>query len=281
MSRCTRPLTLFALAGILCAISGCDRQPDAAETSVAPIRSAEAEEPAASEDAGQGNGYAFHIRYPQLPSDWDALGQTLRTYAGKQKKDLIAARAAEDNTNAPPYSLDLEFNIARRTAEFVSVLANGSAYTGGAHPAPIAASFNLCTGSGRLIGLSDLFTNADGALQALSAESRRQLEGRYEARLRDTTPAKDIAAALKGMHERVERGTEPTAASFAVFLVDGLEAKAIGLTLIFPPSQVAADADGTQQVEVPAQVFYALLKPEYRDAFQIDTEADQLAPGVR
>jgi hypothetical protein len=281
MSRCTRPLLLFALAGVLCASGGCDRQPAALEPSVTPISSAEAEEPAASEDAGQGIGYAFHIRYPQLPSDWDALAQALRTYAGKQKRDLIAARAAEDDTNAPPYSLDLEFVVSRRTAEFVSVLANGSAYTGGAHSAPIAASFNLCTGSGKLIGLSDLFADVDGALRALSAESRRQLEGRYEARLRDTTPAKDLAAALTGMHDRVERGTEPTPASFAVFLVDGLEAKAIGLTLIFPPDQVAADADGTQQIEVPAQVFYALLKPEYRDAFQIDTEADQLAPGVR
>ena len=82
------------------------------------------------------------------------------------------------------------------------------------------------------------------------------------------------------MREAVERGTEPVPANFSVFLVDGLETKAIGLTLIFPSYQVASYADGAQQVEVPAKVFYALLKPEYSDAFQIDTEAAKLAPGA-
>jgi hypothetical protein len=34
-------------------------------------------------------------------------------------------------------------------------------------------------------------------------------------------------------------------------------------------------------VEVPAKVFYDLLKPEYKNAFAIDTEANKPAQGVR
>jgi len=134
---------------------------------------------------------------------------------------------------------------------------------------------------GKLIALSDLFSDAGAALDALSREARRQLEGRFDAKLHETLPEKDQGGALKAMHDWVERGTEAKAENFAVFLVDGLDAKAIGLTLIFAPYQVASYADGTQQVEVPAKVFYKLLKPEYSDAFQIDTEAEKLAPGVR
>jgi hypothetical protein len=274
----SRLLVLACLSGL---VAGCDRAPSASPGVSPPIRIASAQEAAADEDAGKGNGYAFHIRYPRLPSDWQALTDALRGYANARKKELIDSTLADEGANAPPNNLDLEFNIARRTVDFVSVLANGSLDSGGAHPAPVVASFNLHTDDGKVLTLSDLFTDGTAALGALSNEARRQLEGRYEAKLRETTPARDQAAALTAMHDWVRRGTEPTAANFAVFLVDGLEAKAIGMTLIFPPYQVASFADGTQQVEIPAKVFYQLLKPEYRDSFQIDTEADKLAPGVR
>lgn len=260
-------------------IAGCDQAPPAVS---APDNVAKAPDPGANEDAGHGDGYAFHIRYPQLPAEWNPLATALRAYAEAQKKDFLAASTDDaPAANAPPAHLDLEFNIARRTSDFVSVLASGSVDTGGTHPAPIVASFDLHTGDDKLIALSDLFGDADAALKALSMEARRQLEGRFEAKLRETLPEKDQAGAVQSMREWVERGTAATAENFAVFLIDGLDAKAIGLTLIFPPDQVASYAEGTQQIEVPAKVFYKLLKPEYSDAFQIDTEAEKLAPGVR
>jgi hypothetical protein len=155
----------------------------------------------------------------------------------------------------------------------MSVLARGSMDTGGAHPLPLLASFNLHVGDDKVIALADLFADANAALKAVSEEARRQLEGRAEATLRETTPEQNRADELKRMREWIERGTEAKADNFAVFLVDGIDAKAIGLTLLFPPYQVAPYADGAQQIEVPAKVFYELLKPEYRTAFIIDTEA--------
>ena len=271
------PLTCLIVAGAFSLLASCT------QTSVpaTPAAAAGAQQTAPNEDVGQGNGYAYHVRYPQLAPEWNTLADALRTWAAARKRDFLDARLADENNNAPPYNLDLEFNIARRTSDFVSVLADGNVYTGGAHPAPLVASFNLHTSDGKLIELADLFTDSGVALEALSAEARRQLEGSFEAKLRETTPEKDQAAALKRMREWVARGTQAQAETFAAFLVDGLEAKAIGLTLIFPSYQVAPYAEGTQQIEVPAKVFYPLLKPEYRDAFQIDTEADKRAPGVR
>jgi hypothetical protein len=268
----------LTLAFAAASIAGCDQAPPAPSTLA---KNAATTESTPNEDIGQGDGYAYHIRYPQLPAEWSALADALRAYAAAQKKDFLDARSDAPATNAPPAHLDLEFNVARRTNDFVSVSANGSSDTGGAHPAPIVASFNLHTSDGELIALSDLFSDAGAAFDALSAEARRQLEGRFEAKLRETLPEKDQAGALKDMRDRVERGTAAKVENFSVFLVDGLDAKAIGLTLIFPPYQVASYAEGTQQVEVPAKVFYKLLKPEYSDAFQIDTEAEKLAPGVR
>lgn len=255
--------------------AGCGRQPNGATAQ--PIASAAAAESAGAEDAGRGEGYSFRIRYPELDPRWPALTRALHVFAAENKREFLGFVEADDGrpAGASPYWLNLDFAVARRTADFVSVLASGGMFTGGAHGMPISASFNLHLADGRLVELGDLFDDPRAALAALSEECRRQLEGRFEANLREQIgEGKALAPALERMRDWVARGTEPVARNFAVFLIDGLDGKAIGLTVIFPPYQVASYADGEQQVEVPAKVFHALLKPEYRDAFLIDSEAD-------
>ncbi len=263
------------------ALTACTQHPVADAGGVAPIGTANATETAASEDSGHGKGYEFRIRYPALQPAWAPLVAAMRDFAAPLKRDLLDSAPTASATGRH-YDLTLDFSIARHTEAFVSALADGDIDTGGAHPAPIVASFNLHPADGKLLSIMELFTNADAGLEALSAEARRQLEGRYEAKVRDNpsamTPAQQ-ASDIQSMRRWIEQGTEPKAENFRVFLVDGLDTKAIGLTLIFPPYQVAAYADGKQQIEVPAKVFYDLLKPEYRDAFAIDTEA--LQRGVR
>lgn len=232
-------------------------------------------------EEGRGVGYEFHIRYPDLPAEWSALNLALRSYATQRKQQFLAALSpvAERGTETPLAALDLEFDIARRTEDFVSVLARETAHSG-ADAAPATASFVLHLQDDKLLSIVDLFTTPDAALQTLSDECRRQLQGRYEAILRQSTgDAKALEPLLKRMQVGVEHGTQANAANFAVFLIDGIDSKAIGLTLIFPQSQLAAVSGGEQQVEVPAKVFYDLLKPEYRDAFSVDTE--ELKHGVR
>jgi hypothetical protein len=238
-----------------------------ASQSVAANSSALAEE-------GRGQGYEFHIRYPDLPPEWKALNQALRSYAAQRKQQFLGALAPAGTRadDTPLAALDLEFDITRRTEDFISVLARETAHSG-ADAAPAIASFVLHLEDDKLLSIVDLFTAPGAALQALSDESRRQLEGRYEAALRQSAGNdKALAPLLKSMQTGVEHGTQADAANFTVFLIDGIDSKAIGLTLIFSQVQLAASGGGEQQVEVPAKVFYDLLKPEYRDAFSVDTE---------
>jgi len=242
----------------------------------APAPSAAPGDPVISQDSGhaedgRGDGYEYHVRYPELSPDWTTLTKALRAYAATRIQQLLDSvpAPAERDTNAANAVLDLEFNVARRTESFVSVLAQGSLRAGGT-ASPLAAAFVLYAGDNRLLSIGDLFNDPASALQALK-ESARQLEGRYEAGLRQNGgDGKAVAAAIKSMQDGVAHGTAPDAANFAVFLVDGIDSKAIGLTLIFAQAQLGMTSGGEQQVEVPAKVFYELLKPELRGAFAVD-----------
>jgi hypothetical protein len=263
-------------AALLPWIAACSRHGTDPQIFSAPILSAAAAE-AGYVDAGKSNGYAFRIAYPPLTAQWSALDKAMRDFGAKLKRDTLGA-AADWKPGQPEYTLDLSFDVARRTRGFVSVLTDGDAYTGGAHGMPITASFNLDLASGKLVSLGELFDDPAAARKVLSDECRRQLEGRYEAKIRDnssTMSSAQQASDIRHMRQWIEKGTAPTPDNFRVFLVDGLDAPAIGLTLIFPPYQVASFADGVQQVEVPAELFYQLLKPEYRDAFAVDTQRTQ------
>ncbi|HZP66294.1 MAG TPA: hypothetical protein VFB32_08285 [Rudaea sp.] len=272
---------LLALAVTACSGSA-SVPPAVASADAAPLDPAHlvaASAVAADNDEARGEGYEYHIRYPELDAKWDGLEHALRAFAAERKGEFLAHVANADETAGAPLAvLDLEFEVARRTEDFLSVLARGTAKVG-IENTPIVASFVMRLEDGKLLALGDLFGSADAAYKALSDECRRQLEGRLEANLRQSvgdTPA--VEPKLKEMRARVAQAAAPTADNLAVFLIDGLDSKAIGLTIVFPPDKLGDDA-GEQQVEVPSKVFYSLLKPEYQGAFQIDTEA--LKPGVR
>ena len=115
------PRPLICLAVVVAAftlLTGCNQAP-VPSAAPAPVGSTRTQESTPNEDTGAGNGYTYHVRYPQLASEWSALADVLRTYAADRKKDFLDARLADETTNAPPWNLDLEFNIARRTSDFV------------------------------------------------------------------------------------------------------------------------------------------------------------------
>jgi hypothetical protein len=72
------------------------------------------------------------------------------------------------------------------------------------------------------------------------------------------------------MTQMLGTGTKPTSVNYSVFVVragTAPDAASPGLTLVFPPYQVAAYVYGTQTVDVPASVFVKFLKPGYAGAF--------------
>jgi len=276
-------LSLAIAAGLL-ALGGCGDNGSPIPSTQA-IASATAAEAMPTLESGHGDSYVFTIRYPDTAEIGETLAHALREFAAERKREFLAAIRSEPRCVDPQHecTLELGFDVSRRTSAFVSVLTSGLVYVGGAHPDPVVASFNLHAPDQRVVSIGDLFSDPDAGLKALSDEARRQLEGRFEAGLREQiSDDKVLAAQLQAMREWVGKGTAPKAGNFSVFLVDGLDAPAIGLTLIFPRHQVAADGEGEQQVEVPLPVFYALLKPEFRTAFALpDAATERPVAGAR
>lgn len=229
----------------------------------------------ASDEAGKAEAIKAEVQYPELAPEFAPLIKAMHSYADKATADLkqIIADAPPRADNAAHPVLNLDFSVRTQTRDFTSAVGSGDSDFGGAHPKPLLATFTEHVPSGKLVALGDLFTDSGAALKTLSAEARRRLEADFDARLVQQIPdAKARAEQIKASRDWIEKGTEPSAENFANFLVDGVDGKAIGLTLMFPAYQVASYADGPQQIAVPAKVFYAQLKPEYRDAFAIDKE---------
>jgi len=232
--------------------------------------------PVDRQDVSRRDSIESNVHYPALREELAPLDRAMHAYADAQKaalaermRDAVPATERQER----PGRLDLDFTVATQTQDFVSAIADGQGEFGGAHPLPLRATFNQHLASGRIVALTDLFSDTEAALRALSVEARRRLAPDLEARLRaENLPDKVLAEREKTLHTLLEEGTEPKADDFAAFLVDGVDGKAIGITLIFPPAQVASYAEGPQQVAVPARIFYAELKPEFRDAFAVDRD---------
>lgn len=233
-------------------------------------------------DAAGADGVEVAARYPSMRSELSPLAAAMQAYTRRQQAELAArikgARPEAERTERPG-KLDLDFTVATQTVDFVSAFAQGQADIGDGTPTPLRATFNQHLPSGKIVAFGDLFVDPAAALKIFSDEARRRLYAEYEARIyNQNLPQAEQTLRIKAMHALVEKGTEPDADNFAAFLVDGVDGKAIGITLIFPPGQVATDADGAQQVEVPVKLFADAIKPEYRDAFDKDSGASSAQP---
>lgn len=269
--RCAfRIVTLTSLAGALL-LSGCENS-----TPLSPEN--DAATPPAAQDALPGDHaqtprYQIDINYPELPASEAALAKVLRATGDDAKREFM--QGLPDPGRLPEFAnrqlaLVIDFSVATRLPRFVSVRELGMADTGGAHPIPINGSFVYDSQAGKMITLSDLFTQPEQALERLSNYSREAIEKKLLAK----TPGVEEASAaarqqwLDRMRDMIYRGTEPEKQNFSEFtMLAGADDQAVGLQLIFPPYQVAPYVYGTQTVDVPVDVFADLLKPTYRDAF--------------
>ena len=233
-------------------------------------------------EAAGADGIEVAARYPSMRSELAPLEAAMHAYTQAQQAELavrIKKLKPEAERAEQPGKLDLDFTVATQTIAFVSALAQGQADVGDGTPTPLRAAFNQHLPSGRIVVFGDLFSDPAAALKTFSDEARRRLYAEYEARLyNQNLPQAELTARMKAMHALVDKGTEPEAENFAAFLVDGVDGKAIGITVIFAPGQVAVEADGAQQVEVPVKLFVDAIKPEYRDAFDKDSAAQAAPP---
>ncbi|HET7358705.1 MAG TPA: DUF4163 domain-containing protein [Rhodanobacteraceae bacterium] len=251
------PRLVLCIAASAClGLSACGRDP-------APAPPAPATTVASGQltDSAHSDKYRVIIHYPALPATQAPLAEALRQFGDHAKHDFLATFADParlPRTSSYPWTMTLDFKVEARTPDFVSVVAKGDSYTGGAHGNPILASFTYAIGEDRIVTLEDLFTDMPGGLRALSAAARADLRGRLGA-----PPGAGIGSDANW----IDTGTAPTAANYQVFSVHPGGDRADGLQLWFAPYQVASYADGVQTVEIPAAAFAAQLKPGYRAAF--------------
>jgi len=214
-----------------------------------------------TQSANQGL-YTMELKLPDLPHGAQPLREAIDRYVERQKRDFLASLdtpGARARARELPWDLNLDIAVAGRSDRFINVQVDGSAFTGGAHPAPIVDSFTFDLDERRVVDIDDLFADPRAAESAFATEARRQL----------LTALDDQDDPLVSDSEQIEQGTAPGQGHYRVFsLLTGPDGKVHGLTFIFPPYQVASYVAGQQAVDVPSEAFAAYLKPEFREAFR-------------
>ena len=149
-----------------------------------------------------------------------------------------------------------------------AIAADGSIYTGGAHGAPLIARFTWLPQQNELLTAQALIPDAAG-WRAISDYAGEQLQAALSQRVDDDNPTPEEREELvRSASKMIEEGTRPEPDNFSQFepvLDAGGRLRA--LRFVFPPYQVGPYSDGTQTVEVPAQVLLPHVAPAYRGLF--------------
>jgi hypothetical protein len=275
------------LALAILTLAACQQQPATSPASApaasasAPVIPAAATAPAPASTAPVPGDHAVTRHYkiaiglPALPAAAKPLADAMRATADNAKRDFV--QALPDPKTLPEFAnrqfeLRLDFKIAAQTPAFTSVRESGSSDTGGAHPNPVQAAFVFDRKAGKLVTLDELFAAPDAARKALANFAHAALLKKLMANA--PKPGEGSPDAIRewksNMLQMLDGGTKPTTVNYSVFVVQAgatPDAASPGITLIFPPYQVAPYVEGTQTVDVPASVFAKFLKPAYQGDF--------------
>lgn len=270
----TRRLSLVLLPAML--LVACQRQAPAPEGAAAPAPSATAVAPAAPasvaglQDVVEANPrYVIGISYPKEAAGHPGLAAALKRYADASRQDLLdAVEGLGNDKPTAPYELSLSYTTLANTPKLIAVAADGSLYTGGAHGSPLIARFVWLPERNARLTAQALVPEATG-WQAISDFVREQLHTALSQRIdADDVPAEERADMLREATRMIDDGTQPTADAFSEFEPRlGADGRIVSLRFVFPPYQVGPYADGTQTVDVPADVLLPHVAPAYRALF--------------
>lgn len=213
--------------------------------------------------------YIIGISYPPAAAKYPGLAAELKKYADSARAELMQAVSGLGNDKpASPYDLSLRFNQVLETPQLVAVAADGSSYTGGAHGTPLIARFVWLPKQNSLLQARQLVPEATG-WKTISDYVREQLHGALSQRIdANEMPPGERAEMIKSAGKMIDEGSEADASNFAQFEpLAGAGGKLKGLRFVFPPYQVGPYADGTQTVDVPAEVLLPHVAPAYRALF--------------
>ncbi len=261
---------------VLLSLPGCERQKDGASAgSVAEAPAPEAAVPATEpvpklEDVIETTGsYIVGVSYAPTISSYPGLAELVRTHAAQARAELMEAVEAFGNDQPPsPYELSLGYRTVLETPELVAVSVDGSRYTGGAHAEPIVERFVWLPKQQRVLSADQLIADEE-SWSEIGSYIREQLHTALSVRAdRDKLAPEDRSRLVREADKNIKEGTAPDVDNFSSFepRVDA-SGKITALRFIFPPYQVGPYVDGTQEVDVPAEVLLPHVAQEYRDLF--------------
>jgi hypothetical protein len=273
MKRLLLPILLLAtLAACRDRQPGTDAAPAATDAPAAADAAASAGEPADARVVDvmeTGTGYIIGISYPPEVQRWPGLAVELKRYSDAAREELMAAVAgAGPEGPSMPYDLALPFVLVHESPALVTVKAEGSVYTGGAHGAPLVARFNWLPGEKRLLHARELVAGDDG-WDDIARYVRESLHAALSQRIEADEPdAEERARLVRSVGRMIDEGTGAEAGNFEQFEpVPAADGRLRALRFVFPPYQVGPYSDGVQTVEVPASVLLPHLAPAYRALF--------------
>lgn len=271
-NRLTRLVSLSLLAFLAAACNRGSEPAPALTTSDAPPVATMPAPPVAGalEDVLETNArYIIGISYPPVAEKYPGLASELKKFADSARSELMQAVSGLGNdTPTSPYDLSLRFNPLLETPQLVAIAADGSSYTGGAHGTPLIARFVWLPQQNTLLQADKLVPQAAG-WKAISDYVREQLHGALSQRVdADELSPGERAELIRSAGKMIDEGSEANARNFAQFEpIAGAGGKLKGLRFVFPPYQIGPYADGTQTVEVPAEILLPHVAPEYRMLF--------------
>lgn len=212
--------------------------------------------------------YIIGITYPPSTDRYPQLAQALKRYADAARSDVMQALEAGGADARTPYDLSLNFVELHASPQLVVIAADGSSYTGGAHGTPLVQRFVWLPAQQEMLTVGMLLPEA-GALRAISDYVREQLHGALSQRADAEDLAPEVhAEMIENGNDMIDQGTTPEPGNFDLFEpVFGTGSRIAALRFVFPPYQVGPYSDGTQTVDVPAQVLLPYVAPAYRDLF--------------
>lgn len=213
--------------------------------------------------------YMIGISYPPVANQYPGLATELKRYADSARNDLLQAVAGLGaGKPTAPYELSLSFTQVALTPQLVAIAADGSSYTGGAHGNPLLARFVWLPQQDKLLTAAELVPDPK-SWRDISDRVREQLQAALSQRVdADDLPPADRAEVVKNAAHMIDEGTGPQVANFAQFEpVLAADGRIAALRFVFAPYQVGPYSDGTQTVDVPADVLLAKIAPAYRPLF--------------
>ena len=213
--------------------------------------------------------YLVGISYPAVANQYPGLAAELKRYADAAHAEMMqAVEGLGSDKPTAPYDLSLAFTEIAKTPRWVAIAADGSSYTGGAHGNPLLARFVWLTPQDKRLTASQLVPDPS-AWRDISAYVREQLHAALSQRVdADGLSPAERADIVKNAGRMIDDGTGPDPANFEQFEpVVAPDGRIVALRFVFAPYQVGPYADGTQTVDVPADVLLPKIAPAYRGLF--------------